>query len=264
MVKSLYHSRKSFFGINKRGQFFILTAVILASLIVGLATIRNSVTTTDAPKKFYYYSQQLEGETGAVVDYALYTGNTSDLLTEFLQSGITNTQSAYPDLEIYACFTDPENNNQLICQNNGTTQIVIWNGSTRNEINASRATILASVSGGQSIEGAICDVDGLCYLGTDLYEGNYTCENVNVGDACITPVVNILGSVGCSGSCSANVGISQVSNITVTTSNGNNYTLSVINPQVQSKQFYFIFKINTSSGEYVDVSGDGKTGQTGA
>jgi hypothetical protein len=126
MMRNIYSS-----NLNKRAQFFILSAVIIASIIVSLASVKNFATTGDAPKKFYYYSQQLEDEAGAVVDYALYNDPTGDNntvkenLNKFLQQSIDKTLEGYPDMEIFACYTNSSVTNRLICQNNGTKSIKI-------------------------------------------------------------------------------------------------------------------------------------------
>ena len=101
---------------NKRAQFFILSAVIIASIVVSMTTVKNYVSTGDVPKKFYYYSQQLENEAGAVVDYALYNSQDSTKLKEFLDLSIDRTLQSDPNMEIFACYTDPADKNQLFCQ----------------------------------------------------------------------------------------------------------------------------------------------------
>lgn len=125
-MRSIYSAK-----LSKRGQFFILSAVIIASIIVSLASVKNYVATGDAPKKFYYYSQQLEEETGAVVDFALYNDpsgadtQVKNNLNNFLQYGVGKTLEAYPDMEIFSCYTNSSVSNSLICQNNGTRSVKV-------------------------------------------------------------------------------------------------------------------------------------------
>lgn len=142
MIKNIYSSKMNKrasardpllinFRLSKRGQFFILSAVIIASIIVSMASIKNFVATGDAPKKFYYYSQQLEDEAGAVVDYALYNDPTGDNLAvkanlnNFLQQSIDKTLEGYPNMEIFSCYTNATTPSTLICQNNGTRSVKV-------------------------------------------------------------------------------------------------------------------------------------------
>jgi len=147
---------------NKRAQFFILSAVIIAAIIVSITSVHNYVGSADAPKKFYYYSQQLEDETGAVVDYALYSdptgGNvgTRDNLNRFLQLGIAKMMEAYPDMELFACYSNPTDPNNLICQNNGTRSI--------------RVNVSTVAGGSVSLAGK---KELICNL--------FSCSNVSVG-----------------------------------------------------------------------------------
>jgi hypothetical protein len=132
-------------SLNKRGQFFILSAVIIASIIVSMTALHNNVQMADTPKKFYYYSQQLNDEIGSVVNYALYSDPSGTNiavranLNDFLQQGIEKTLQAYPGMELFSCFSDPVDSDELICQNNGTKTVFV--NSTNTELAIDRSSI---------------------------------------------------------------------------------------------------------------------------
>lgn len=200
--------------MNKKAQFFILSAVIIASIIVSLASVKNYAATGDAPKKFYYYSQQLEDETGAVVDYALYSDPTGDNVTvkenlnKFLQQSIDKTLAGYPEMQIFACYSDTTDSNNLVCQNNGTRSVKI-NVTTSSSV---------SLSG--------------------------TKEKV-----CTT----LFGVTQCSLQINS-IGIIDKDLLTVTPNGSVPYNVPIQKPSIQRGQFYFLLKMNTSSGDYVTAS----------
>lgn len=217
-VRSIHSSK-----LNKRAQFFILSAVIMASIIVSLATVKNYVSTGDAPKKFYYYSQQLEDETGAVVDYALYsdpsgsnTGNARTNLNNFLQQSIDKTMAGYPSMEIFACYSNLTDPTWLVCQNNGTATI---------NVSTSLAGSLKVLYGSKS----------------DIVK-SWVCTSFDRSGNCrvLNPYIT-----------RSSFSIAGENNLFVKLNSGQTYTIPIQNSGVQRGQFYFLLKMNTSSGDYV-------------
>ncbi len=71
--------------MEKRGQFFLLAAVIISAVIISLGVSTNRVIVNDGPGNFYDFSYDVKREVGAVLDYEVYSGfagNTN--LTEFV------------------------------------------------------------------------------------------------------------------------------------------------------------------------------------
>jgi len=58
--------------IRKRGQFFILAAVILAGIIITLGLVTNKVQVNREPENFYDFSYEIGKESGEVLDYQIY------------------------------------------------------------------------------------------------------------------------------------------------------------------------------------------------
>ncbi len=109
---------------GKKGQFFILAAVIIVVAVVGLSVIYNTVSVGNSPKKFYSYSQQLNEESGAVVDYSLYTSDNK--VSDFINQSVGAVIEAYPGLDVFTCYTNESNSNYLICDNYGQEDIIIY------------------------------------------------------------------------------------------------------------------------------------------
>ncbi|MBS3087044.1 hypothetical protein J4226_00430 [Candidatus Pacearchaeota archaeon] len=71
--------------INRRGQFFLLAAVIISAVIISLGAGTNKVIGNEEPGSFYDFSYEVKREVGAVLDYEVYSGFDSSVnLTEFV------------------------------------------------------------------------------------------------------------------------------------------------------------------------------------
>jgi len=66
--------------MKKKGQFYLIAAVIIVIIIVGLSGITNYVITRKKPVKFYDLSAELSEESVRVVDYGIYNEKDMDSL----------------------------------------------------------------------------------------------------------------------------------------------------------------------------------------
>ena len=72
---------------NKRGQFFLIAAIIIVGLIIGLATTVNSVRVGDENKAFFDQAEEVKYEGDRVFDYGVYKEEDTDLLIqEFIET----------------------------------------------------------------------------------------------------------------------------------------------------------------------------------
>lgn len=75
---------------DKSGQFYLIAAIIIVIVIIGLSTVTNYVLTKDQPLKFYDLSSEVGEEGSRVVDYGIYNaadiqGKIQTFLSDFLQ-----------------------------------------------------------------------------------------------------------------------------------------------------------------------------------
>jgi len=59
--------------LNRRGQFFILAAVIIAAIVLSFGLTANRARVSSEPENFYDFTYEVKRETGAVIDYEIYT-----------------------------------------------------------------------------------------------------------------------------------------------------------------------------------------------
>ena len=73
--------------MDKRGQFFLIAALIASSLLFGLTTVINSARGSAENKAFYGLSDEIDFETKRVLDYGTYyyqEVSTPELMRQFL------------------------------------------------------------------------------------------------------------------------------------------------------------------------------------
>ena len=69
-------------GKNKKGEFYIIAAIIIIALLAGMYALRNYVVTKKEYTQVYDLKEELKIETGKVYDYGIYQGEDIDNLTE--------------------------------------------------------------------------------------------------------------------------------------------------------------------------------------
>lgn len=74
----------------KNAQFYLIAAIIIVTVIIGLSTVTNYVLTKDQPLKFYDLSSEAGEEGARVVDYGIYNaadiqGKIETFLSDFLR-----------------------------------------------------------------------------------------------------------------------------------------------------------------------------------
>lgn len=70
---------------DKKGQMFFLAAVIISAIVVSFAFTANEARVNDEPANFKDFTYEVKKETGAVMDYQVYTGFNDDAnLTAFI------------------------------------------------------------------------------------------------------------------------------------------------------------------------------------
>ena len=84
--------------MKKRGQFFILAAVLIASIVFSLSIAKNLLIGSEKPEDFYVMGEQLDREIKAVLDYQLISGQGN--ISEFINSSMSYFNETKPYTEI--------------------------------------------------------------------------------------------------------------------------------------------------------------------
>ncbi len=111
--------------MDKRGQFFILTAVIISVLIFGIGTTFNRVNTYADFSKTEKYSDMIDNELSQVQNYIAYGGENTDL-RETINDIVVTLKDQDPSLNfiiIYENEEETEGENTFTIENYGSNKI---------------------------------------------------------------------------------------------------------------------------------------------
>lgn len=96
--------------LNKTGQFYLIATVIIVVLIVGLATISN-YSKSKSSARFYDLKEELEIESGYVLDYGVIKNKDIDILMENFTDNFGDYISE--DIDLYFIFGEEGSLNGL-------------------------------------------------------------------------------------------------------------------------------------------------------
>ena len=92
--------------MNKRGQFFILTAVIVATLIFSISMTVNKVNTYKNFDSIQDYSDMIDKEISTVQDYQVYNDIPDNQLEDFVDKLSVNLKDQDPNLNFVIFYGD--------------------------------------------------------------------------------------------------------------------------------------------------------------
>lgn len=76
--------------MNKRGQFFLVAALITVAILIGLATVYTSVSSPPRETQVFDLAEQIGYEGNRVIDYGVVSG---EELKDLLEVGIDNEKA---------------------------------------------------------------------------------------------------------------------------------------------------------------------------
>ena len=91
--------------MNKRGQFFLIAALVIAGIIITLTTINISTKTPEVKTTALYdLSKEIDYESSSLIDYGVYQ---STSITGSIDSLMANYSAANPDTDLIFIYGDP-------------------------------------------------------------------------------------------------------------------------------------------------------------
>ncbi len=95
--------------MNKRGQFFLIAALVIAGIIITLSAVHI---TTQTPIReettLYDLSKEIDYESSQLIDYGVYQENTMRQRGESILSFVRNYSAANPDTDILLAYGNCE------------------------------------------------------------------------------------------------------------------------------------------------------------
>ena len=123
--------------VNRRGQFFLLAAVIISAVVISLGFVANKATTNREPGSFYDFSYEVKRETGSVIDYEIYTISEGEL-EEFVELYASEIRDRDPSSNFLFLYG---NSTGMTLRNYGAETAYIENG----EVPGSGSTVISSI-----------------------------------------------------------------------------------------------------------------------
>jgi len=127
--------------VSKRGQFFLLAAVIISAVVISLGISANWADVNREPENFYDFSYDVARESGAVIDYEIYTNVAGGKLEEFVDLLVADIRDRDPDANFLFIYGNSSN---LVLKNYGTEDVV---------------------AGGEEVPGGGAVIESVIYLG---------------------------------------------------------------------------------------------------
>lgn len=131
--------------MNKRGQFFILAAVIISIVVVSIVITKNVVRVNQDPTKFYYLSAGFKDESGRVIDYGIFTED--DKLKDFVNLSLANTAQTDPNIEFFLIYGDESS---ITFENYATEDVSISVGENYTLIPGANKVLTSQISFGNA------------------------------------------------------------------------------------------------------------------
>jgi hypothetical protein len=175
MKKRVWSSGKNhsrfFRGAQKRGQFFLLAAVVIAVVVVSLGATTNRAVVGDEPDSFYDFSYEVKREAGEVLDYEIYSNIEGGSLDEFVQLLASEIRDRDPNANFMFIYGD---NTEMNLRNYGKAEAFAGGASIPG---ASESAISTICTGGhcQDVDEVISDFDegaGYVQLGANELSGD--------------------------------------------------------------------------------------------
>jgi hypothetical protein len=96
---------------NKKGQFFLIAALIIITVLLSFVTYRSRVKIVPVKEKVYDIGEELSLETAEIIDYGIYTGNTEDI-DDIFQEWVEHFVEYKGDIgeDFIFIYSDPEGN----------------------------------------------------------------------------------------------------------------------------------------------------------
>jgi len=116
--------------MKKRGQFYIIAAIIIVVVIVGLSSIANYAIVRKKPVKFYDLGEELNIESGRVVEHGIYNEiDVPSLIEDFTDKYFVNySEEKEKGTELIFVYGNKENAKISTYTTEATGEIILTYG----------------------------------------------------------------------------------------------------------------------------------------
>jgi hypothetical protein len=128
---------------ERKAQFYILMAAIIATVLTGLIAIVNYAIVKPEPVQFYDLTNQLENEVNRVIDYGTYTGkDVAAYVEDFVKYFLAYAQEKDPDLGLIYIYG---NSSYLVVANYGKNDSGVFTDVNKTVLTGGSAQAVSTV-----------------------------------------------------------------------------------------------------------------------
>ncbi|MBU2458856.1 MAG: hypothetical protein KKB29_00630 [Nanoarchaeota archaeon] len=158
------------FNKDKRGQFYMISAIALAAILIGIVSISNYIG-KDSNPQIFDLEQELKIESRSVIDYGMYNAlSDADFHTTLLNFTGNYANQATGKMDVYFLFGTPTNITVRGYQKEDIS--VIFEGSANTTITTESGVFIKTFNPGKS--STVLYIDGRGYdfeltIGRNIY-----------------------------------------------------------------------------------------------
>src|SRR3989344_7149488 len=86
--------------MNRKGQFYLIAALVVISLVAGAVAVYNSATAPDRETFFYSLQEEASYEAGQVINHGLYNSLSAEDINDNIEKLAKYYYSTNPDTDI--------------------------------------------------------------------------------------------------------------------------------------------------------------------
>jgi len=137
----------------KRGQFFLLAAVIISAIVITLGASANQARINDEPEEFFEFGYDVKKESNSVIDYEIYNPGDKNI-KDFIEKLATEIRDKDPEANFLFIYGNTTN---ITIENHGSKITTIQSSGTTGPINEIRllggsSKIKSTISTGANIQ----------------------------------------------------------------------------------------------------------------
>jgi hypothetical protein len=110
--------------VNKRGQFFLIAALVIAGIIITLTTINISTKTSETKTTAVYdLSKEINYEEGSLIDYVVFQATSPSAISASVQALASNYSAENPSADLLIVYGNTTNYNVTLYNKTSTGSV---------------------------------------------------------------------------------------------------------------------------------------------
>ena len=92
--------------MQKRGQFFLIAALVIIAILIGITTIYNVVNAAEEDQTVYDLTNEIDFESVQLLDNGIFNERTENQINQHVKSLMDNYASSNPESDLITIYGD--------------------------------------------------------------------------------------------------------------------------------------------------------------